>query len=55
VVAVEAYLVLARLDLHDNNTAASATNVSNALKLEPTNAAAQGMKQALATRGQSLP
>jgi hypothetical protein len=30
-------------------------DVSNALKLEPKNSAAQGMKQALASRSQSLP
>ncbi|WP_263368216.1 tetratricopeptide repeat protein [Edaphobacter bradus] len=51
----EAWLVLARIELHDNQTAASATDVSNALKLEPKNSAAQGMRQALASRGQSLP
>ncbi|WP_260704694.1 tetratricopeptide repeat protein [Edaphobacter flagellatus] len=50
-----AYLVLARLELHDNQTAASAADVSRALKIEPTNTAALGMKQALAARGQSLP
>ena len=52
---VAAYLVLARLDLQANNLAASASDVGNALRLEPTNSAALGMKQALATRGQSLP
>jgi tetratricopeptide (TPR) repeat protein/TolB-like protein len=51
----QAYLVLARLELHDNQTAASAADVGRALKLEPSNTAALGMKQALATRGQSLP
>jgi len=50
-----AYLVLARLELHDNQTAASAADVDRALKLEPNNTAALGMKQALAARGQSLP
>ncbi|WP_130418662.1 tetratricopeptide repeat protein [Edaphobacter modestus] len=50
-----AYLVLARLELNGNQTAASAADVSRALKLEPTNTAALGMKQALAARGQSLP
>ena len=53
--SADAYLVLARIDLHDNQTAASASDVSNALKLEPKNSAAHGMKQALASRGQSLP
>lgn len=51
----DAYLVLARIELHDNQTAASAADVSNALKLDPKNSAAQGMKQALASRGQTLP
>jgi tetratricopeptide (TPR) repeat protein len=52
---VAAYLVLARLDLQTNDTAASAANVSKALQLEPKNSAAQGMRQALQARGQSLP
>jgi tetratricopeptide (TPR) repeat protein len=51
----QAYLVLARLELHDNQTGASAADVGRALKLEPNNTAALGMKQALAARGQSLP
>jgi tetratricopeptide (TPR) repeat protein len=50
-----AYLVLARIDLHEEKLAASASDVSNALRIEPTNTAAQGIKQALASRGQSLP
>lgn len=50
-----AYLVLARLDLQDNKLADSAADVANALKLEPTNSAALGMKTALAARGQALP
>lgn len=50
-----AYLVLARIELQANQTAASASDVSNALKLEPKNTAAQGMRQALQARGQSLP
>jgi Tfp pilus assembly protein PilF len=52
---VPAYLVLARLDLQANQTAASAANVSKALQLEPKDTAAQGMRQALQARGQSLP
>jgi tetratricopeptide (TPR) repeat protein len=52
---VPAYLVLARLDLQANETAASASNVSKALQLEPKDTAAQGMKQALQLRGQGLP
>ena len=51
----EAYLVIARLELQANQNAASASAVSNALKIEPNNTAAQGMKQALQARGQSLP
>jgi tetratricopeptide (TPR) repeat protein len=52
---VAAYLVLARLDLQANQLAASASDVAAALKLEPTNFAALGMKAALQSRGQSLP
>jgi tetratricopeptide (TPR) repeat protein len=51
----DAYLVIARLELQANQTVASASAVSNALKIEPNNTAAQGMKQALQARGQSLP
>jgi tetratricopeptide (TPR) repeat protein len=52
---VPAYLVLARLDLSANEMASSAANVSKALQLEPKDTAAQGMRQALQARGQSLP
>jgi tetratricopeptide (TPR) repeat protein len=52
---VSAYLVLARLELQANQLSASASDVSNALRLEPKNAAALGMKTALEARGQSLP
>jgi tetratricopeptide (TPR) repeat protein len=52
---VAAYLVLARLDLQANELPSSAANVSKALQLEPKDSAAQGMRQALLTRGQSLP
>jgi tetratricopeptide (TPR) repeat protein/TolB-like protein len=52
---VDAYLVLARLDLQTNQMPESASNVSKALQLEPGNTAAQGMRQALQARGQSLP
>jgi tetratricopeptide (TPR) repeat protein len=52
---VDAYLVLARLDLQANSLAVSASDVAAALKLEPANAAALGMKSALASRGQSVP
>ena len=50
-----AYLVLARLDMSSNNLAAAASDVGNALRLEPRNAAAQAMKLALQQRDQSLP
>lgn len=53
--SVAAYLLLARLDLQANQLPASATDTANALRLEPNNAAAQGMRQALQSRGQSLP
>lgn len=52
---VDAYLVLARLDLLANQLGASAADVASALRIEPANAAALGMKQALALRGQSVP
>lgn len=52
---VDAYLVLARLDLQANRLPESASDVSNALQLEPGNTAAQGMRQALQAHGQSLP
>ena len=53
--SVDAYLVLARLDLAKNDLAASASDVKAALQLEPANGAAQGMRSALANRGQALP
>jgi tetratricopeptide (TPR) repeat protein len=52
---VQAYLVLARLDLQANQLEQSASDVANALRLEPANSAALGMKTALAARGQALP
>ena len=52
---VDAYLVLARLDMQGGNLGASANEVAGALKLEPKNAAALGMKTALAARGQTVP
>jgi tetratricopeptide (TPR) repeat protein/TolB-like protein len=52
---VTAYLVLARIELQANHLPESATEVSKALQLEPGNTAAQGMRQALQARGQSLP
>ncbi len=50
-----AYLVLARIDLKGDNLSAATSDVSNALRLEPQNTAAEGMRQALQSRGQSLP
>lgn len=50
-----AYLVLARLELNKNQVAASAADVAQALRVEPNNTAALGMKQALVARGQTLP
>jgi tetratricopeptide (TPR) repeat protein len=50
-----AYLVLARLDMQANQLSESAFNVANALRMEPGNTAALGMKTALAARGQNLP
>ncbi len=50
-----AYLVLSRLELREGQLGAAASDVGNALKLEPANTAAQGMRQALAARGQPIP
>jgi tetratricopeptide (TPR) repeat protein len=52
---VDAYMVLARVDLQAGQLAAAAAEVSNALRLEPGNTAVLGMKTALAARGQALP
>ncbi len=52
---VVAYLVLARIELQAKQMPESAAEVSKALQLEPGNTAAQGMRQALQARGQSLP
>jgi tetratricopeptide (TPR) repeat protein len=52
---VNAFLVLARIELQASQFAASAADVAAALRLEPANAAALGMKTALAARGQALP
>lgn len=46
---VTAYLVLARLDLGDNNPAAAEQNVEHALALDPANAAAATLKHDIAT------
>ena len=52
---VDAYLVLARLELAASKLADAAGDVANALKMEPANAAALAVKQTLAARGQSVP
>jgi tetratricopeptide (TPR) repeat protein len=52
---IEAWMVLARLDLSANNLAAASTDVASALALDAHNGAALGMRQALRARGQSLP
>ena len=52
---VNAYLVLARIELQGGNLAASSEHVTAALRLEPKNAAALAMKTALTARGQSVP
>jgi tetratricopeptide (TPR) repeat protein len=50
----EAYIVLARLDLADNNQASAEQNLEHALALDPENAAAASLKHDLAAR-QSRP
>ena len=52
---VPAHLVLARVDLASNQLGTAATEVAQALKLEPANANARGMKLALESRGQQVP
>ena len=52
---VPAHLILARLDLATNQLVEASNEVGNALKLEPANANARGMKQALESRGQQVP
>jgi tetratricopeptide (TPR) repeat protein len=50
-----AYLVLARLALQKKDFAGSASDVSQALKLEPQNTAAEALRQTLQANGQALP
>ena len=52
---VLAYLVLGRINLAANKLPESAADVNDALKLEPSNANARGLAQALESRGQKLP
>ena len=51
---ITAYLVLARLDLQANQKPAAAADISSALKLEPQNAAARGIKQQIESKGQPV-
>ena len=46
----EPLLVLARLDLRDNRPEAAADNIAQALRLEPSNAAALALKRAVAAK-----
>jgi tetratricopeptide (TPR) repeat protein len=52
---VPAHLVLARLDLAGSQLGPAATEVSQALRIDPSNANAKGMKQNLESRGQQVP
>lgn len=52
---VDAYLVLAKIELQAKQLSASAADVSSALKLDPKNPAALAMRQALLARGQRMP
>jgi tetratricopeptide (TPR) repeat protein len=52
---VTSYLVLARLDVEANQKPAAAEDVSSALKLEPQNSAARGLRQQLESKGQAVP
>jgi tetratricopeptide (TPR) repeat protein len=48
--SADAFLVLARLDLSDNNLESAAQSVDRALALEPGNAAAQALKRTVAAK-----
>ena len=48
--SAEAYLVLAQLDLRENNTEAARDDVEHALQLEPANAAALALKRDITAR-----
>ncbi len=51
---VDAYLILARIDLDKNDLAAAAAELQKAFAMEPRNAAALNVRHALEARGQSL-
>lgn len=54
--SVEAYLLLARLDLQDNQASAAVEHIDRALMLEPRNPAALALKRTVAARlGQQSP
>lgn len=53
--SAEAYLILARLDLIENNSSAAAQNVEHALALDPANAAAAALKRDLASGAAAKP
>ncbi len=48
--SVDAYLVLARLDLSENRVESAATNIKSALRLEPNNKEAQELQRTLANK-----
>jgi tetratricopeptide (TPR) repeat protein len=50
-----AYLVMARIDMGLNQVAAAASDVGNALRLEPTNTAALAMKSMITAQGVPIP
>lgn len=47
--SVDAYMVLARVDLAENNSASAESNVNHALQIEPGNAAAAALKHDIET------
>lgn len=47
---IDPLLLVARLDLRDNNTAAAALSINRALKLDPANVSAQTLKRAVADK-----
>ncbi|WP_348268562.1 tetratricopeptide repeat protein [Edaphobacter paludis] len=53
--SVAAYLVLAKIELQAKQMEASASDVSNALKINPKDPSALAMRQALLARGQRIP